>query len=48
MRAALNAKRAARDEGLHVGYVALGGGPQDRNAAQRARVLAVSGAQVAG
>ena len=48
LHAALNVKRAARDEDSRVRYVALGGGPADRNAAQHARLPAVFGAQVAG
>ena len=48
LRAALNAKRAARDEDLHVQYVALGGGVREANAAQHARLPAVFDAQVAG
>ena len=46
LRAALNAKRAARDEDLHVRYVALGGGPPGRSVAGHARLPAVFGAQV--
>ena len=46
LRAALNAKRAARDEELHVRYVALGGGPPGRSVAGHARLPAVFGAQV--
>ena len=48
LRAALNVKRAARDEDLRVRYVALGGGPPGRNAAAHARLPAAFGAQVEG
>ena len=47
LRAALNAKRAARDEDLRVRYVALDGGPPGRTAARHARLPAAFGAQVA-
>jgi len=47
LRAALNAKRAARDEDLPAQYVALGGGPPGRSAVLHARLPAVFGAQVA-
>jgi len=46
LRAALNAKRAARDEDSHVQYVALGGEPPGRSVAGHARLPAVFGAQV--
>ena len=46
LRAALNAKRAARDEDLHVQYVALGGERPGRSDAGHARLPAVFGAQV--
>jgi hypothetical protein len=46
LRAALNAKRAARDEDLRVQYVALGGEPPGRSDAGHARLPAVFGAQV--
>ena len=46
LRAALNAKRAARDEELRVRYVVLGEERPGRNAARHARLPAVFGAQV--
>ena len=48
LRAALNVKRAARDEDSRVRYVALGEGLREASAAQHARVPAAFGAQVAG
>jgi hypothetical protein len=48
LRAALNVKRAAKDEDLRVRYVALGGGPPGRTAAPHAKLPAAFGAQVAG
>ena len=48
LRGALNVKRAAKDEGLRVRYVALGGGPLGASAARHVRLLAAFGAQVAG
>ena len=48
LRAALNARRAARDEDSRAQYVALGERPPGRRAAQHARLLAVFGAPVAG
>lgn len=47
LHAALNAKRAARDEKLRVWYVALGEGPPGRSGAGHARRPAAFGAQVA-
>ena len=41
-----NVLRAARDEDLHVQYVALGGEPPGRSVAEHARQPAVFGAQV--
>ena len=46
LRAALNAKRAERDEDLRVWCVALGGEPPGRSDAGHARLPAVFGAQV--
>jgi hypothetical protein len=47
LRAALNAKRAERDEELRVRYVALGEGLREASAARHAKLPAVFGAQVA-
>ena len=47
LRAALNAKRAERDEELRVPYVALGEGLREASAARHAKLPAVFGAQVA-
>jgi hypothetical protein len=47
LRAALNAKRAARDEDLRVSSVAPGGELPGRNAGGHVRLPAVFGAQVA-
>jgi len=47
LRAALNARRAARDEDSRVRYVALGEGLREASAARHAKLPAVFGAQVA-
>jgi hypothetical protein len=47
LRAALNVKRAARDEDLRVRYVAKDERPREASAARRAKLLAVFGGQVA-
>ena len=48
LRAALNVKRAAKDEDLRVRYVALDGGPPGRTGAPHAKPPAAFGARAVG